>query len=136
MFPNASAFEATQTLVAAIGFSFSAWGLWRMSQTALWLSRNQTRADGQRIFWMISRVRQELLRLLGQSALLAAGISSLFLPPPYYVSDDVSLQGQIRTWALLCVSIIFAIKTGLDLWDRERLENYRWDGVERRNDNS
>jgi hypothetical protein len=56
-------------------------------------------------------------------------VSSLFLPPPDVVRE-LTLQGEIRVWTLMIVSLIFALKTVFDTLDRERLET--WNGMDRR----
>lgn len=126
---HASPSEIVQTLAAAAGALFSLYGLWYSTRLAVWLRREGL--NGQRLFWTLSRVRQEMLRLVGQTVLLSAGIASLFLEPPD-IQTGLTLQGQVRVWALLSVTVIFAAKTAFDILDRQRLEDYPWDGVERR----
>jgi hypothetical protein len=129
MFEHASVAEIVQTAGAMAGAAMSAWGLWRSMSRTLWLRRY--RLNGQRMFWALSRVRQEFLRLVAQGVLFVSGVASVMLPPPDEISA-VALQGKIRIWALLSISLILATKTAFDIVDRERLESYEWDGLERR----
>lgn len=129
---NADLIEVIQTFFALVGFGFSLWGVHRSTGRVLFL--RSRKINGQRLFWTMSRVRQELLRLIGQAILVASGVTSLFLPPPDIPDVDLALQGKIRVWTLMAVSVIFALKTIFDTWDRERLE--RWNGIDRRTDSA
>lgn len=129
MLVNASPIEWVQTIAALCGAAFSVWGVWSATKQMLWFRSEGI--NGQRMFWVRSRVRQELMRLTGQGVLVGVGIATLLLPP-----TDLNLQGYIKSWGLLSVATLFALKTIFERLDRERMEHYPWDGTDRRRESS